>query len=221
MGIEGGHEQAVGSGCTTTRKLGGGERTTTQEITRDRFPESLGGPRVDAAPADVSVNVDPVSGVGERVRAKNRGSEAPGAARKNRSGSTTRSNQRVASRPARSAFTAGRSTCALAGRPDPRQTPARKPALPLRQSRCGSLGIRAPGCYVRSNPGASPGRREDGRGSMIAAFTRDLGFPFARFESRVKLMSSTAVPRKWGRFRSMQTVPQSRASGSFFRVRRG
>ena len=31
--VEGAHPQAVGSRCTRTRRFGGGERTTTQEVT--------------------------------------------------------------------------------------------------------------------------------------------------------------------------------------------
>jgi uncharacterized protein YndB with AHSA1/START domain len=68
-GVEGGHEQAVGSRCTTTRKLGGGERTTTQEVTEITPPTRWVVRGVDGPiRADVTVSVDPLAdGASSRV----------------------------------------------------------------------------------------------------------------------------------------------------------
>ena len=68
-GTEGGQEQAVGSRCMTTRKLGGGERTTTQEVTKIDPPMRWAARGVDGPiRADVSVSVDPLAdGASSRV----------------------------------------------------------------------------------------------------------------------------------------------------------
>lgn len=67
--VESGHAQAVGSRCTTTRRLGGGERTTTQEVTEISPPTRWRARGVDGPiRADVSVTVDPLAdGASSRV----------------------------------------------------------------------------------------------------------------------------------------------------------
>ena len=60
-GIEGGHEQAVGSKCVTTRRIGRAERTTTQEITELSPPSRWSVRGVDGpVRADVDVEVVPL-----------------------------------------------------------------------------------------------------------------------------------------------------------------
>lgn len=61
-GMEGGHEQAVGSRCVTTRRLGRAERTTTQAITELRPPRRWSVRGVDGpVRADVDVEVEPLA----------------------------------------------------------------------------------------------------------------------------------------------------------------
>lgn len=66
-GSEGG-PPAVGTRCTTTRAIGGSERTATQEITEITPPKSWSVRGIDGpVRADVDVNVEPLDG-GARSR---------------------------------------------------------------------------------------------------------------------------------------------------------
>lgn len=67
--VEGGGPQAVGSSCTTTRLIGGRERTSTQEVTVLDPPHRWSVHGIDGpVRADVDVRVEPLGEDSSRVR---------------------------------------------------------------------------------------------------------------------------------------------------------
>jgi uncharacterized protein YndB with AHSA1/START domain len=67
-GVENDGPQSVGSRCTTTRRIGGAERTTTQEVTKLDPPRAWSVRGVDGpVRANVDVTVEPLD---ERTRSR-------------------------------------------------------------------------------------------------------------------------------------------------------